>query len=139
MREHVAEVRVRYAETDQMGAVYNAHFLTYFEVARTEFLRSLGAVYRELEERGVYLVVVEAHCRYLAPARYDDVLQITTRVARLRPTRIDFAHVVRRKGEGGEAVDVAEGRVVLACLDAEGRPRRLPPEIADAVEETDGS
>ncbi|MFO7957309.1 MAG: thioesterase family protein [Candidatus Brocadiia bacterium] len=128
------EIRVRYAETDQMGVVYNSHFLVYFEVGRTEYLRSLGTTYRELEERGIYLAVVEAHCTYKGPARYDDLLELSTWVERLRPTRIDFAHEVRRKEDRAA---VAEGQMVLACLDKEGHPRRLPPEITRAVQMAD--
>ncbi|MFW6119086.1 MAG: acyl-CoA thioesterase [Planctomycetota bacterium] len=131
MATQTVDIRVRYAETDQMGVVYNSHFLVYFEVGRTEYLRALGTTYRELEEQGVYLAVVEAHCRYLGPARYDDLLELTTWVERLRPTRIDFAHEVRRKEDGAS---VAEGRIVLACLDEEGHPRRLPGEITRAVQ-----
>ncbi|MHC4480975.1 MAG: acyl-CoA thioesterase [Planctomycetota bacterium] len=129
------ELRVRYAETDGMGVAYHAHFLTYFEVARTEYLRRLGAAYREMEERGFYLVVVEAHCRYMSPARYDDLLTVTAQVERLRPTRVDFHQEARRKGDGRA---VAEGHLVLACVDAEGRPQALPPEITTAVHASGG-
>jgi len=140
------ELRVRYAETDQMGAVYNAHFLTYFEVARTEYLRKLGTAYRDLEAKGFYLVVVEAHCKYLGPARYDDALEVTTWVDRLRPTRIDFRHRIRRKADTPRSADppapadprgsgaVAEGHVVLACVDRGRRPRALPPEVTGVIE-----
>lgn len=124
----VQQIRVRYAETDRMGVVYNSHFLVYFEVGRTEYMRRLGTAYRELEERGVFLVVVEAHCRYRGPAHYDDVLEMTTWAERVRPTRIDFRHRIRKPPDR----PVAEGRVVLACVDQEGRPRKLP----DAVRET---
>jgi acyl-CoA thioester hydrolase len=130
MNTDTVEIRVRYAETDQMGHVYNSHFLTYFEVARTEYLRTLGTAYRDMEAEGSHLVVVEAHCKYLSPARYDDLLEIDTWVDRLRPTRIDFRHVVRRKGEGTPLV---EGHVVLACVNSDRRPRALPPEITTAV------
>ncbi len=135
MRTHTTEIRVRYSETDQMGTVYNSHFLVYFEVARTEYLRALGTAYRDLEEQGIYLAVVEAHCRYLGRASYDDVLEVTSWVDRLRPTRIDFRHHLRLKGPGDP---VAEGHVVLACVDERGRPRRLPKEIRDAVEVSEG-
>jgi len=132
MKTDTVEIRVRYAETDQMGVAYNAHFFTYFEVARTEYLRKLGTAYRDLEEKGFYLVVVEAYCKYLGPARYDDVLEVTTWVDRLRPTRIDFGYSVRRKA--GHAV--AEGRVVLACLNQSRRPQALPRDITSVVEVT---
>ncbi len=109
-----------------MGVVYHAEFLVYFEVARTEYLRALGSSYRDLENEGFRLVVVEARCSYRDRAAYDDALRIRTRVDRLRPTRIDFVHRVTRQEDD---TLVAEGRVVLACTDADGRPRRLPPRI----------
>ena len=135
MTVHTVEIRVRYAETDQMGAVYNSHFLTYFEVGRTEYLRSMGASYRDLEARGAFLVVVEAHCRYLSPARYDDLLKLDTWVSRLRPARIDFGHRLRRADDG---TAVAEGHLVLACVDEGRRPRRLPNEVREKAVVVDG-
>ncbi len=123
---HTTQIRVRYAETDQQGVVYNSHFLVYFEVGRTEYLRAAGLVYRDLEARGIYLAVVEASCRYRAPARYDDLLDVTTWVARLRPARVDFAHRIVRPVDG---VGVADGRVVLACLDAAGKPQAIPSDV----------
>jgi acyl-CoA thioester hydrolase len=129
---------VRYAETDQMGVAYNAHFLTYFEVARTEYLRKLGTAYRDLEDKGFYLVVVEAYCKYLGPARYDDVLEVTTWVDRLRPTRIDFRHSVRRKAGQSREGAVAEGHVVLACVNRDRRPQALPPEVTSVIDVADG-
>jgi acyl-CoA thioester hydrolase len=76
-------------------------------------------------------VVTEAHCKYLAPARYDDVLVITTHVDRLRPTRIDFRHRVAREEDGAP---LAEGHLVLACVDGNGRPRGIPTEVREAIE-----
>lgn len=136
MKTHITEVRVRYSETDRMGLVYNAHLFIYFEVARVEYLRALGTVYRDMEERGFLLPVIEAHCKYTGQARYDDVLELTTWVDRVRPARIDFRHLVRRKSDGAQ---VAEGHIVLACLGKDMRPRRLPPEITEAVEVCQGA
>ncbi len=136
MKAHTTEVRVRYSETDQMGLVYNSHLLVYFEVARVEYLRALGVAYRDLEEMGCLLPVIEAHCTYTGQARYDDVLEVVTWVDRLRPTRIDFRHRVRRRSD---AAPIAEGHVVLACLGKDMRPRRLPSEVTDAVEVWDGN
>jgi acyl-CoA thioester hydrolase len=132
---NTTEVRVRYSETDQMGLVYNSHLFVYFEVARVEYLRALGIAYRDLEERGYLLPVVEAHCRYTGQARYDDVLEVVTWVDRLRPTRIDFRHQVRRKADG---TPVAEGHIVLACLDRSLRPQRLPAAVRGAVSVSGG-
>ncbi|MDP6106940.1 MAG: thioesterase family protein [Candidatus Brocadiia bacterium] len=135
MKSHTEELRVCYADTDRMGWVYYGNYLRYFEIGRTEYLREAGATYRDLDERGVFFAVSEASCRYLEPARYDDVLRITTWVERLRPTRIDFAHLVERKGDGAR---VAEGSVVLACVNGSGRPARLPEEVTGAVEVREG-
>ena len=131
MKTHTVDIRVRYAETDQMGAVYYANYLLYFETGRTEYLRGLGTSYRSLEEGGVYFPVVEVNCRYLGGAHYDDELQIITWVDRLRPTRIDFRHLVVRKGDGAR---LASGHVVLACLDSGGRPIRIPEPVTKNIE-----
>jgi acyl-CoA thioester hydrolase len=125
--EHVTTIRVRYAETDRQGIVYHAHYITYFEVARTEMLRAWGVRYRDLEERGIFLVVTEVSCRYRASARYDDELRIATRVTGCSPARLRFAYGVTR-AEGGAVL--AEGETTLACLDREGRPCRLPAELS---------
>ncbi len=113
-----------------MGVVYHAHYLNYFEVARTDMLRVLGAAYRDMEEGGHYLVVVEARVRYLAPTHYDDVLEVTATVQRIRPTRIDFHQTVRRQADG---VQSAEAQIVLACVDANGKPRALPDGLRDLL------
>ena len=131
MRTDTIELRVRYGETDKMGHVYYAHHLAYFEVGRTEYLRKLGTTYRDLEERGVFLVVIEVQCNYRGPARYDDVIEMETWVERLRPTRIDFRHRLRRKEDGAP---VAEGGEVLACVDADRRPQPLPADVQRALE-----
>ena len=131
MVTHTTEIRARYAETDRMGVVYHAHYLNYFEVARTDMLRALGVAYRDMEEGGHYLVVVDVHVRYMAPARYDHVLEATATVQRVRPTRIDFHQTVRRQSDG---VQSAEAHIVLACVDANGKPRALPSELRRLLE-----
>jgi len=123
-------VRVRYAETDKMGVVYYANYLAYFEAGRTEYMREIGHSYAELEDRGVLLVVAEAHCRYRAPARYDEIITVRTWVSRLRRTRIDFRYEIL--GPTGQAL--ADGWTVLGCLDQGGRPQMLPDEIREAIE-----
>lgn len=126
MDTHSVKVRVCYADTDRMGVVYYGNYLRYFEIARTEYLRALGTAYRDVEEQGAFLTVSEATCKYLSPARYDDMLAITTWVDRLRPTRVDFRHVVTRESGGAR---LAEGHVVLACVDDRGRPMRVPETV----------
>lgn len=120
-----ATLRVRYEETDRMGVVYHGKYFEYFEVGRTEWLRARGFAYRDLEARGAALVVTEARARYLAPARYDDVLTVRTRLAALGRASIEFRYEVLRDGE-----TLAEGETTLVCVGPNGRPRRLPEEIA---------
>ena len=135
MKVHVLDIRVRYGETDCAGVVYYANYLHYFEAGRTEYLRALGTAYRTLEEQGIFLVVAEARCKYLGRAGYDDQLELYTWVDRLRPTRIDFRSAVALKGAQRP---IAVGHVVLACLEASGRPRRVPEELVRRIELCDG-
>ncbi|HEY7514087.1 MAG TPA: thioesterase family protein [Vicinamibacteria bacterium] len=121
-----SRVRVRYAETDQMGIAYHGRYFEWFEVGRTDLLRGLGRTYRDLEIEGLRLPVIEASARFLSPARYDDVLDIHTSVASLGGARIAFAYEVRR--EGTEA-PLATGRTTHAAVGREGRPRRLPGDL----------
>jgi acyl-CoA thioester hydrolase len=119
-------VRVRYAETDKMGVVYYANYFVWFEVGRADLLRSLGWTYREMEHAGVALPVIEAHCDYRRPARYDDEVEIRTRGRMLSPIRMEFTYEVAVRGD--DAV-VASGRTVHAALDSNGKPCRLPERI----------
>jgi acyl-CoA thioester hydrolase len=121
-------VRVRYAETDQMGVVYYANYFVWFEVARTDLLRSLGWSYREMERSGVALPVIEASCAYRRPARYDDELEIRTEGKVVSPVRMAFAYEVRRLD--GDVM-TASGRTLHAALDNGGRPCRLPARIRE--------
>jgi len=125
---HTSEVecRVRYAETDQMGRAYYGAYFAWFEVGRVEFLRGLGATYAELEREGCLLPVVEANARYIAPARYDEELLLRTTLVSVGPSRVEFSSEVTSKVD---ARKIAEGRVVLACMGPNGRPRRLPAEL----------
>ena len=120
------EVRVRYAETDQMGVAHHASYLVWFEAGRTEFIRAHGRSYAQIEAAGWLLVVVEARCRYLRPARYDDVLTVRTRLAALGAATLEFSYEVVRK-ENGEIL--AQGATVHAAVDRTGRPRRIPDGI----------
>lgn len=124
----VSLVRVRYAETDQMGVVYHANYLVWFEVGRTDLLRSFGWTYREMEATGVRLPVLEAHCEYRRPARYDDELEIVTRGRLLSPVRLEFTYEVRLHED--QRV-VATGYTRHAAVDLTGRPCRLPVRVRD--------
>ena len=119
-------VRVRYAETDQMGVVYYANYLVWFEVARTDWLRETGWTYREMEAEGLALPVIEAHCEYRRPARYDDEIEIETRATLITPVRIRFDYDAVRRGD---RVVVAAGYTIHAALDSTGRPCRLPERV----------
>jgi acyl-CoA thioester hydrolase len=113
-----------------MGFVYYAHYFVWFEVARCEWLRAQGRNYRDMEAGGVQLPVIEAHCEYRQPARYDDELAIATRGVLLSPVRIEFHYAVERVGD--RAV-LAVGRTVHAAIDGAGRPCRLPDDIRGAL------
>jgi acyl-CoA thioester hydrolase len=129
------QVRVRYAETDQMGIVYYANYLVWFEIGRVELLRSLGLTYSQLEiEDRCILPVVEATCRYRSPARYDDEILIETRPALLRGSVIKFAYRILRKAlEGDEPTLLAEGETVHVVCDAELNRKPLPDRYAEAL------
>jgi acyl-CoA thioester hydrolase len=123
-------LRVRYAETDKMGVVYYANYFVWFEVGRCELIRAIGKSYRDLEEAGIGLPVIEAHCEYKSPARYDDEVQVKTWGALLSPARVEFHYEVSRCSDG--TVN-AVGRTVHAAVDQSGRPCRLPDYIRDLL------
>jgi acyl-CoA thioester hydrolase len=132
------EVRVRYAETDQMGVVYYANYLVWFEIGRVEVLRALGLEYRRLEiEHQCILPVVEATCRYRSPARYDDQILIETRPSLLRGPVLKFAYKILRKAsdsqEGAEPTLLAEGETVHVVCDGQMNRKPLPEEYAAAL------
>ncbi|HTD97219.1 MAG TPA: thioesterase family protein [Edaphobacter sp.] len=136
MKEAVAEkavsetrVRVRYAETDQMGVVYHANYLVWFEVGRVEFIRQLGLNYKRMEvEEGCGIAVVDAHVRYKAPARYDDELVIQTRLIAARGAVIRFGYRILRAEDG---LLLCEGETVHVVVDNEMKRRSLPPKYAE--------
>jgi len=118
---HEIAVRVRYAETDRMGLLHHANFFVYFEMGRTELLRARGLSYREVEDAGYLLVIVDLGCKYKRPARYDDLLTVKTNVARVTHVKIVHSYQVSRDG-----LLLAEGHSTLACVDRDGRPQPLP-------------
>ncbi len=120
------EVRVRYAETDQMGVAHHASYFVWFEAARTEFIRQRGRSYAQLEEDGWLLVVVDARCRYRHPARYDDILLVRARLRDLGAATLSFGYEVLRRADGRL---LADGYTVHAAVDRAGRPHRIPAEI----------
>ena len=128
---HETRFRVRYAETDQMGVVYYANYLVWMEIGRVELVRSIGLEYKELERsEGLYLSVIEANCRYVYPARYDQEIGVETTVAKATDRSIEFAYRIRSVEQGRL---LAEGRTRHIWLNREWRPTRLPPKYRDRL------
>lgn len=118
---HNMPIRVRYAECDPMGIAHHSSFAVWLEMGRTERLRSDGLNYRDLEDEGVFLAVVKLSIIYKRPARYDDELIIETSLQRISQVKIEHTYRVLRDGEV-----LATGATTLACIDADGRPQRVP-------------
>ena len=129
MIESRATVTVRYAETDMMGIVYHANYLPWFEVGRTTLLKEIGVPYRQLEEEGFRLPVLEISAKYLRPAVYDDTLEIVTTIREKPLVRIRLEYEVRR---GGELL--VTGSSVHAFVDRDGRPVRPPPWASEKIQ-----
>ncbi len=124
-----ARVRVRYAETDQMGVVYHSNYFIWFEVGRVELLRQLGFAYREMERDGCLIAVADARCRYKAPARYDDVVLIRTCLKNVRESLIHFGYRAIRESDG---TLLAEGETTHIVTDPELKRRELPGKYLQA-------
>ncbi len=131
MKVNETQVRVRYQETDNMGVVYYANYFVWFEVARTEYLRSLGISYKQLEDKGMFLMVASASCEYKSPARFDDVVNMKTWISELKNSSLKFEHklfVGSRLAATGESVHV--------FTNGSGKPIRIPDEIRELYKET---
>lgn len=124
LQSHDIQIRVRYAETDRMGFLHHATFFVYFEQGRTELLRESGLSYKDVEDAGHFLVVVDLGCKFKRPALYDDLLTVRTIVERVTHVKIVHRYEVLRGG-----VLLAEGHSTLACVDRAGRPQPLPPAL----------
>lgn len=132
--ESRSEIRVRYAESDQMGVAYHANYLVWCEVGRTDFIRELGMTYAEMERQGVLLAVADAHVRFHASARYDDRVRIATRLTGVRSRMVTFVYEITRLSESGEEGErLASASTTLVSLDAEGRPASLPTAIRELL------
>jgi acyl-CoA thioester hydrolase len=119
-----ATTRVRYAETDQMGVVYHGNYFTWFEIGRVELCRELGFEYKQMEiEDDSFIVVAEAHCRYKRPARFDDVLEIRTRVTQSQRRTLRFGYEIFNQASGEL---LATGETLHVICDSRGRPKALP-------------
>ncbi|MFI5262965.1 MAG: acyl-CoA thioesterase [Candidatus Kapaibacterium sp.] len=131
MLSHTTTIRVRYADTDKMGIVYYAKYLEYFEVARTEMLRSMGLPYREIEAKGFELPVANASIKYYKGAAYDDELLITASLEPKHSPRVEIHYEVRLNGKDEL---LAEGDTTLVFVDAlTGKPARAPQFYLDAI------
>jgi acyl-CoA thioester hydrolase len=124
------ELRVRYAETDQMGVAYHTHYLVWCEVARTDHMRQRGVTYRELEAQGLRLAVVEAQVRYRLAARYDDLLRVRCWVREIASRRVSFGYAIERPADG---LLLATARTELIALDAGHRLSAIPPAVREAL------
>ncbi len=126
----VVQVRVRYPEVDRMGVAHHASHFVWFEIGRTELMRAKGVTYRRLEDDGIFLPVIEAACAYHAPARYDDLLRVVTRVEGASAVRIAFSYRVESEADGRL---LATGTTSHAAVDRRGRPRRLPAALRELL------
>jgi acyl-CoA thioester hydrolase len=123
-RVYETRLRVRYAETDQMGVVYHSNYIIWFEVGRVEMLRELGFTYREMERQdGTNLAVVEVRCRFKAPAMYDDLVLIRTRLVNVRDSLLHFTYEILRDGDGAL---LAEGETIHLVVDSDFKRMPLP-------------
>lgn len=124
MEYHEAKVRVRYAETDQMGVVYHGNYFVWFEVGRVELMRALGVEYKKMEkEDDCHIVVADAHCRYQHPARYDDELRVRTRITESKNRLLKFTYELFRDSDG---TLLATGHTTHIVCGSNGRPKTLP-------------
>jgi len=130
-RSQSTEFRVRYAETDRMGVVYHANYLVWCEVGRVEFMRALGRDYAALEGQGTGLAVTEARVRYLAPARFDDPIRVTTTLAGVRSRAVSFDYEITHAESG---VKLATAHTALVSIDRDGRLMAIPADFRAALE-----
>ncbi len=120
-------IRVRYAETDQLGVVYHANYFVWFEVGRVELIRGLGIIYKQMEiDEDSHIVVTEAECRYHRPARYDDLVRVRTRITEVHTRTIGFSYEVFRDESGDSPVLLAKGSTKHVVCGRNGRPKTLP-------------
>jgi acyl-CoA thioester hydrolase len=129
-------VRVRFHDTDAQGIAHNSNYFVWFEVARVEYLREFTGGYQALRDHGIEALVLESHCRYVQPARFDDVLHVHTRCVGMRGARFAYDYVVVR----ADGTLIADGRTEHACVDAETlRPTRVPDWLRAAVSAAESS
>ncbi len=130
-RPHTTELRVRYAETDQMGVVYHANYLVWCEIGRTDYIRALGTPYAQLEREGLALAVAEATLRCHASARYDDPIRVETTLTAVKSRTITFEYLITHAETRTRLVSA---RTTLVSLDAAGRVTALPVTMRERLE-----
>jgi acyl-CoA thioester hydrolase len=128
--DKVADVRVLYADTDQMGVVNNGVYLRWFEIGRAEWIRRRGRTYKDIEKTGFMMPVVEAHLKYREPARYDDLIEVETMTDELRAASVKFKYQLKRAGDGAL---LCEGWTQHACLNSDGKIVRMPEPLINLL------
>lgn len=123
--------RVRYAETDQMGVVYHSHYLVWCEIGRTDHIRRFGTSYADMEKQGLTLAVAEASIRYLAPARYDDPIEVATTLTEVRSRSVTFAYEITNADTG---IRLAAASTKLVALDPNGRITTIADDLRTVLE-----
>ncbi len=134
MKVHQSQIRVRYSETDQMGVVYHGNYLPYFEIGRVEWLRNQGISYKSMEENGIALPIVNIVISYKKPARYDDLLTLTTTFKSQTSVKIEFECKI--ENEMGELLTTADFILVFVDMKT-GKPTVPPQEIKDLIDKLD--
>ena len=129
VQESTIQIVPRYVETDQAGVVHHTVYPVWFEMGRTELLRANGLAYSNLEKAGIFFVVAELTAKYRRPALYDETLDLTTVCTRITTARVEHTYTLRRPSSG---LILCEGTSILACVDAQGKPRRMPEFMSPA-------
>ena len=130
MFSHTTEFRVRYGETDRMGYLYYGNYAEYYEVGRVEAIRSLGFSYKQLEDSGILLPVLDMEVKYLKPAHYDDVLQLTTCITKLPDVRMHFSYEITNAA--GELINIGKTTLVFYDVNKQ-RPCKAPEELTESI------
>ncbi|TYP99396.1 acyl-CoA thioester hydrolase [Tenacibaculum adriaticum] len=131
MKKHSTTLRVRYAETDQMGVVYHGNYAQYFEIGRTEWLRSMGVTYKYMEKTGIMLPVISLICNFKKSALYDDVLTVTTQLRKTPSVKIEFEYEITNQNQEL----ICTGSTILAFINKEiNKPTRCPKYILEKLE-----
>lgn len=127
---HIVEIRVRYADTDHAGVVNHINHFRWLEIGRAELMRSLGKSWKAIEDTGLQFVIIEVHCKYFAPARYDDLLAVETWVSQLKDRSVVFDYKIYRKDDKKE---LARAHTIHVCTDKDMKPVKIPDEVRDAM------